>query len=358
MKVVSSAEEKLLLHHLQLGFPIVSRPYQALGQQLGLGEDDVLYCLQQFKESGLIRWVGAIFSTQSLGYQSTLAAFSLPVDKVDEAAEIINLRAGATHNYQRDHEYNLWFTLALPPEENLLSHLEQIACQAGALKWLHFPVIKTFKIGLILPVNENDAGGLKEPKGLKELNESIDPKETIDPKGPKGLKQSNHALIAEDSPGIYSLIEEERDLVRILQEDWPVIPSPYALFAKQWGRDEDILLSKVKEWKSAGIIRRIAALIRHREAGFQTNWMVAWRLNEEKVEPAGLQASGHSHVSHCYHRKTYPDWPYPLFTMIHARSREEAQTVVEELSQLLQPEGVLIVPSLKEYKKVRLKFFV
>ena len=326
MKNTLSYDEQNLLQSLQSGIPFISQPFEQIGRDVQMEEAQVLNYVRHWKEKGFIRWLGAIFSTSSLGYQSTLAALSVPEAKIAEAADIINQHPGVTHNYQRDYDYNLWFTLAVAPEENIDAHLEKLAQAGGAKKWLNLPVITTYKISLILPLAEKKA-----------------------PMKASGVLPSNH---------LYALTEEEKALVRILQEDWPLVSTPYALMAKEWGKSEKCLIEKITQWKTLGIIRRVAAILRHREAGFTINWMVAWRIKEENMDFAGSQAAQSHLVSHCYHRRVTDDWVYPLFTMVHARSEEEAKKTIEELCQSIEPLDYKVLPTIKEFKKVRLKLFI
>jgi len=325
MKITLSMEERRLLQYAQSGLPVISRPFDRLGRECQMDEFRVLDYLHIWKDQGLIRWLGAIFSTHALGYQSTLAAFSLPPDKVAEAAGIINQHPGVTHNYQRDHKYNLWFTLAVPPQESIGDHLERLAQVSGAKEWINLPVVKTYKIGLVLPLTEEARG-----------------------KRVHGASTQDH---------IYSVTDEEKALIRILQEDWPLVPKPYEIIAGQWGRSENDLIEKIREWRELGIIRRIAAILRHHDAGFTVNWMVAWQIEGERLDVAGEQAAQNPLVSHCYYRPVTADWTYPLFTMIHAQSEEEAQKTVEDLHRLIKPTDYKILPSIREFKKIRLKLF-
>ncbi|MEW6379233.1 MAG: Lrp/AsnC family transcriptional regulator [bacterium] len=326
MTITLSPEERRLLQLVQAGVPVVPRPFDHLGRESQMEEARVLELLRTWKEQGLIRWLGAIFSTHALGYQSTLAAFSLTPDHITEAAGIISRHPGVSHNYQRDYEYNLWFTLAVPPQENLEAHLERLAQASGARKWINLPVVKTYKISLVLPVAEEG--------------------------------QEGRAPGATQGGRIYSITDEEKALIRILQEDWPLVPAPYQVLAGQWGSgDERYLIEKIRQWKEQGIIRRIAAILRHHHAGFTVNWMVAWQVQEKKIDEAGERAAQNPLVSHCYRRALAADWKYPLFTMIHARSEEEAQQAVDKLHRLLEPLDYKILPTVREFKKTRLKLF-
>ncbi len=316
---------QILLQRLQMEIPVTPNPFEELGHQLKMKRAQVLEYLNQWKKEGIIRWMGAIFSTQSFGYKSTLAAFSLPPEKIEQAARIINQHKGVTHNYQRNYIYNLWFTIAVPPNENVDDHIQKLARHTKALKWISLPVIKTYKIRLVLPI-----AGKKETITYQDI--------------PSTSK-------------IYTPSDEEKSLVRILQKDWPIVRDPYAELAGQWGKEENELLEKIKIWQTAGIIRRIGAILRHRDVGFTTNWMVAWNIEKENEDLIGKKAAQNPFVSHCYLRKTNPDWPYGLFTMLHTRSIEEAQAMVEELCEAIKPLEYKILPTIKEFKKVRLQLF-
>ena len=126
MRAPLSHYEKNLMQSLQSGIPVISRPFERIGRDVQMEETQVLNYLRHWKEKGFIRWLGAIFSTSSLGYQSTLAAMNVPQAKIAEVAGIINQHPGVTHNYQRDHDYNLWFTLAVAPQENIDAHLKKL----------------------------------------------------------------------------------------------------------------------------------------------------------------------------------------------------------------------------------------
>lgn len=342
-----SSKERRLLQRLQAGLPVVSRPFDHLSRECQMEELEVLTYLKTWKEQGLIRWVGVIFSTHALGYKSTLAAMSIPPDNLLEAAGLISQHSGVTHNYQRDYDYNLWFTLAVPPEENIQVHLEKLAQASGAKKWINLPVVKTYKIRLVLPLAGDEQGGGDEQG--------------------RGGTDSATGHIASPTERIYTVTGEEKALIRILQEDWPLVLRPYQVLASQWGRAgknlaeekliEENLIEKISQWKERGIIRRIAAILRHHEAGFIVNWMVAWRVQEEKIDLAGERAAQNPLVSHCYHRRPMADWTYPLFTMVHARSEEEARKTVSELNQVIEPLDYKILPTVREFKKVRLKLF-
>ncbi|MGA1824802.1 MAG: hypothetical protein ACMUIP_09065 [bacterium] len=326
MDTILSDDDQLLLHRLQTGIQAVSNPFHVLGEELKIDETRVLERIQALIEHGIIRWFGAIFSTRSLGYKSTLAALSIAADKLEEAAFLINQHPGVTHNYQRPGEYNVWFTIALNKEKELDTELKNLAQGAGADKWLNLPVLKTYKIALILPLSKNTFSS----KIIRENNDDT----------------------------IYSLTADEINIVRLLQENWPLISSPFKVFSNKLNMDEKILLDIVNKWIDCGIIRRIAPIVKHLNVGFTANRMVAWQLKEDHIDIAGERAAQNILISHCYRRAASKEWPYALYTMIHARSDAEAERTIGALCKVINPIDFKVLPTIKEFKKTRLKLFV
>jgi len=145
--------------------------------------------------------------------------------------------------------------------------------------------------------------------------------------------------------------------VRVLQEDLPITSRPFAVEAEALGVSEEALLAQARAFLDEGVMRRFAAVLRHQEAGFEANGMACWAVPEERIEEVGSILAASPRVSHCYHRPTYPDWPYPLYSMVHSRSREECESIVAGLSRQTGISDYTILFSSKEYKKERVKYF-
>jgi DNA-binding Lrp family transcriptional regulator len=137
--------DKKILDVIQSDFPIEERPYAAVGERLGLAEDEVLDRVRALKASGVIRRIGANFQSKKLGWVSTLCAAKAPEEKLDEFVEAVNAYPGVTHNYLRDHEYNVWFTFIAPSMEDVEKALAEITAATG-IKVLNLPASKMFKI--------------------------------------------------------------------------------------------------------------------------------------------------------------------------------------------------------------------
>lgn len=323
-----SQTDKKLLNVLQWDFPLVEQPFAAIGEMVGLTEQQAIDRIAELKDAEIIREINAIFDTRRLGYKSSLVAVRAAEDKIDEVADVISEHPGVSHNYKRDHYFNIWFTLAVPPEQELEEELEKLTARSKAEKYRLLPTKHLFKIGVKLDMTKDEE--TLEP-------ESHTKKERLD-RGP--------------------LTEEDRNFVRGTQNDLPLEPHPFDDMARRLGMTVDQLFSKLEEFQQAGLMRRFAAILRHQNAGFVANGMVCWNVPEERVMEVGEVAASFPQVSHCYQRPTYPDWPYSLFSMIHARNEEKCRRIAEKISEKTGITDYAILFSTKEYKKERVKYFV
>jgi siroheme decarboxylase len=321
--------DKQLLNEIQWTFPLSGRPYLEIATKHGLGEDDVMRRISSLKRSGLIRQINAIFDTRKLGYKSALVAFAVKKVRLDSVALAVNKHPGVSHNYERDHEYNMWFTLAVPPDGDLKKDLEQMASLDGVIKFRLLPTLKLYKIGVKLDMVNTDPSKLSPDDNVK----------TIDQKR-------------------FELTSRDKEFIRELQKDLEVTPRPFDNSANNLGITVDELFKKAIEYESMGVMRRFAAILRHRDAGFTANGMIVWKVPDEKIDEVGYKLASFPQVSHCYRRPVYPDWPFNLFSMIHARTIEAAKKIAIELSNFVAINEYRILFSSREFKKERVKYFV
>jgi len=316
--------KEAFLEKIQGEFPICRRPFAKLGEELGMSEDAALALYRELVEEGIIRQTSAIFDTKSLGYDSSLVAFK--TRDIEKAAAFINTHPGVSHNYERDHDFNLWFTLATPPDSKLgLQKTVQIMAQrTGAEEYILLPTKKMFKIKVQLSM-----------QGATTKKEKVEEK-----------KQERFAL----EP-------LHIELIKALQENIEPVPEPFAQVVESLGIDYDTLQSEAERLKRGGYMRRFATILRHRKAGFKANAMVVWRVDETKAEELGKKVAAFKAVSHCYLRPTYPNWPYALFSMIHGKSKEEVEAVVEEIAKEIELLEFRYLYSTREFKKQRIKYF-
>lgn len=322
--------DKALLTELQKGFPVDHRPFELLGNKIDLSEQQCLKRVEKLKSDGVIRQLSAIFDTRSLGYQSTLVAMRVDDNKIDAAAEVINQHPGVSHNYKRNDSFNLWYTLAVPPYDSIEKVVNILHSSSGAEETIILPTLRLYKIGMKLDLT-------KQESAMENQSDIYDEKRRMAAKPP--------------------LSNQDIRLISIMQEDLPLIEMPYSVWAEQAETTEEELFDWAKKMQHQGYMRRFAAILYHRKAGFKANAMVVWQIPEEKVDAVGEQLAQYRQVSHCYRRPVYPNWRYPLFTMLHAETYSACMDIVKQMEEKVGQFPHKNLFSTKEYKKIRLKYF-
>ena len=154
-----------------------------------------------------------------------------------------------------------------------------------------------------------------------------------------------------------NLTKQDEEIIKALQEDFPLCEEPYKILAARAGVSEEEFLQRVQEFIDNKKIRKLGAVLRHREIGFKFNALCAWEVPAERLDEVAKIMSAHPAVSHCYDRNTAPNWNYNLYTMIHAKTREECDAIIAELSQLTGIENFQALYSKREWKKTGMKYF-
>jgi DNA-binding Lrp family transcriptional regulator len=151
--------------------------------------------------------------------------------------------------------------------------------------------------------------------------------------------------------------ETDKKIIALIQGDLPMDPRPFSVLAKRAGMEEEAFLARIQRLKERGVIRRFGATLRHQEAGFSSNAMVAWLVPEDKIESVGKAMAGFRQVSHCYHRRPNGDWKYNLYTMIHADDREACHQLARNMSRETGVDEYALLFSEKEFKKTSMEYF-
>lgn len=329
--MVLDDRDRRLLNVLQSDFPLARRPFQALGVPLDLTETEVLARIADLKQQKVIRQISAIFDTRSLGYKSSLVAMKVQPEMLEAAAQVVNGHPGVSHNYKRNHAFNMWFTVAVPPHSDLEWTVQRLHEMAGAESTRLLPTLRLFKIGLQLDMEGKTGGAEREEAPYSDMHRPE--------AGRDGLRPMDLAAIRE------------------LQADFPLVPEPYRPMTERIGLSEEGLFDVARSMQSQGYLRRVAAVLHHREAGFRANAMGVWVVPPERSEEVGKIMGSFKGVSHCYLRPTYPDWPYSIFTMVHGQKAEDCQALIGAISNAAGIQEYALLYSTKEYKKIRLKYF-
>jgi DNA-binding Lrp family transcriptional regulator len=322
--------DRRLLNLMQGSFRLVPRPYAEVAREAGIGEDEVLARVGRLVDERIIREITPIYDTRALGYSSMLVAAKVDPEYPHRAAQIVNAHPGVSHNYLRDHDFNLWFTIATEPGSplGLQGTLEVLQRETGAESVRQLPTLQLFKIRMDLEM-EGGTEALSAPV------EAAPPAET--------------------EPQPY----DERDVavIRATQGPQPVASEPWAGPARELGMEVDELLEHMEGMVERRLLRRVAAILFHRRAGFSANGMGVWKVPEDRIMELAPRMAAVRGISHCYQRPTYADWPYSVFTMAHGRSKEECDAILTGIAEMTGIEERSTLYSSTEYKKVRLLYF-
>jgi DNA-binding Lrp family transcriptional regulator len=322
--------DRKLLNLMQGSFPLQPRPFAAVADAAEVAEPEVLTRVQRLLDERIIRQVTPIYDTRALGYGSMLVAAKVDPENPWQAAKVVNSHPGVSHNYLRNHDFNMWFTLAVEPDSRLGldGTLDVLQRLTGAESIRQLPTLKLFKIRMDLEME----GGTK---ALTSEGVAVEPVDL--------------------EPVPYD--ELDKDVIRATQGDMPVIAEPYAPAAARLGIDTDALLEHMQGMRERGLLRRVAAILYHRRAGFSANGMGVWKVSPDQIGELGPRMASFRGISHCYERPTYDDWPYSVFTMAHGRSKEECDAVLDAIAEQTGIHERATLYSSTEFKKIRLLYF-
>jgi DNA-binding Lrp family transcriptional regulator len=322
--------DRRLLNLMQGSFPLQPRPYAAVASAAGVSEEEVLTRVQRLLEERIIRQVTPIYDTRALGYSSMLVAAKVDSEHPWRAATIVNGHPGVSHNYLRNHAFNMWFTLATEPDSELglQGTLDVLQELTGAESIRQLPTLQLFKIRMDLEM-EGDTKAL-----------------------------ASEGAAQEPAP-LQALDYDELDIavIRATQGDMAVASEPYTAPAAELGMSVAALLEHMQGMQERGLLRRVAAILYHRRAGFSANGMGVWKVPSERIAELGPRMASFRGISHCYERPTYEDWPYSVFTMAHGRSKQECDAVLDAIATQTGIHERATLYSSTEFKKIRLLYF-
>lgn len=321
--------DKEILNEIQWTFPLTSQPYHDIAKKFKITPETVKERLNNLKKTGVLRQLSAIFDTRKLGYKSSLVAMEIEPDNLDHVAQQINRHPGVSHNYERNHQFNLWFTLAVPPGSDLKNEVDKFSKLNGIKKVRLLPTIQLFKIGVKLDMVDEKKHEIKPSEEKKKIRD---------------VK--------------FNPTEEDKEFIRELQKDLEIVDKPFSKVAQNLGMTEEQIFDKLRSYEEIGVMRRFAAILRHRDVGFVANGMIVWKVPEERITDVGRKLGAFPQVSHCYQRPVYPDWPYNVFSMIHCKSEDEAQEMAKTIQKQINVDDYKILFSAREFKKTRVEYFV
>lgn len=303
-----------LLNDFQRNFPLNPLPFEQIANALNTSTETVIEKLKELQAKGAVSRVGPVFSPNTIGV-STLAAMAVPADKIEEIAEIINRYAQVNHNYEREHQFNLWFVVTAENQKTLEQTLDNIQ-QETTYKVLSLPLLKEYHIDLGFRMQLKD-------------HKDIDKVDTTSTKEPVTTLPVETQLASAE------------DLIEIIQSGLPLVARPYQEISVRLGWSEELVIDKLKTMIDGGIIKRLGIVVRHHELGYRANAMVVWDVADDKIDQLGEKLGMQDCVTLCYQRpRMLPEWPYNLFCMVHGRNREEVLDCIATMAEGLGLDSV------------------
>jgi len=281
----------------QRDFPLESRPFQRLADDMQADESQVLNDFAALRENGILVRIGAVFRPNTIG-ASTLAAMAVPAERLEAVAAIVSAEPAVNHNYEREHRINLWFVVTAEDQPSLDAVLQRIEHKTG-LAVLSLPLEQPYHIDLSFSVTRPD----------------------------------RKTRIADQKGEPVALDEVDRRLLAAIESGLPLVAAPYAALADAVGVSEATVIAHLERLISDGAIARFGCVLRHRQLGYRANAMAVWDVPDDQVDAAGQRLAQQDGVTLCYRRaRRLPDWPYNLFVMVHGREREAVRGRIDEVA--------------------------
>ncbi len=317
MSVSLTDFQKRLCNRLQEGLPLCAQPFAEMAKLLNSDEAEVLRQTRELKESGVVRRLSAFLNHRALGMASTLVTAHVPANRIDEIAVAVNALAGVSHNYLREHDYNLWFTLQGESSNRIAEILRDLHMQFG-VEFHDLPVTQVFKLDVRFDLEDDDV-----------LTHDVYDVPAMEP---------------------VPLRPEHRQVLDGLQRGVEATSRPFDALLPA-GASPEVILPLLVELKALGVLRRIAAVLDHRKLGYTTNVLLAAEVLPESIAEAGQRLAKFRAVSHCYGRRTFEGWPHNLFAMLHARSETVIERTIREFTSAADVRSYCLLPTAAELKK-------
>lgn len=281
---------------VQHGFPLSSRPFAVLGAQHQLTERESIGIFRELAATGILSRIGPVIAPHAAG-ASTLAAISCPPAELSRIAAVVSEEHHVNHNYERDHETNLWFVVTAPSDTEIGNILSRIEARTGR------PVIDL----------------------RLERAYHIDLGFSLDPIARKTLRGGGPLRRAD---------EFEKRLLAALEDGLPIVCRPYAHIARHLGCSEGRVMAALLDMLEHRILTRFGSVIRHRRIGYTANAMAVWNVPDGDADEMGQRLAREEGVTLCYRRnRALPRWPFNLFAMVHGMDEAAVRSRVDLIAR-------------------------
>ena len=280
-----------LLNPWQRGFPLEREPFAHIASIQGLTTDEVLAGYARLQSDGALSRIGGVFAGNA-GGAALLAAMAVPPERLDAVAAVVSSHPGVNHNYQREHHFNLWFVMTGQDDAAVRAAMRALE-EATGLPALQLRMQRAYRIDLGFDLRGSTA--------------------------PAPMAAAREATPVQGA---------DRPLAALLEDGLPLVPRPYDAWAQALGRTPESVLHTLQQWLDQGTVRRIGAIVRHHELGFDANAMTVFNIPDAQADTCGEALARVTGVTLAYRRERAEGWPYNLYCMVHGRDRAAVRDVI------------------------------
>lgn len=280
-----------LLNDWQRDFPLIAAPFAQIGERCGAGEHEVIEGYRQLLREGAISRIGGAWGAGA-GGAALLCAFAVPAHRLDAVAACVSAHPGVNHNYEREHQHNLWFVITGRDAAAVGTAVDGLEAQTGC-RALRLRMRRAYRIDLGFDLRNRLA-----PRGER-MERGCVPVDTAD-----------------------------AALAALVEDGLPLVGRPYAAWARALQRPVAQVLATLAKWQRQGTLRRFGAIVRHHEAGYTHNAMTVFDVPDAAIDRCGTELAAQQGVTLAYRRERADGWPYNLYCMVHGRDRAAVQAAI------------------------------
>ncbi|MFH1800272.1 MAG: hypothetical protein ABH891_05455 [Candidatus Omnitrophota bacterium] len=361
-------KDRLLLTYLQNGLSLTLRPFDVLSAKIDTDSAELLVRIQRLKQEGIFAGIKAILNPRAFHYQSAWIAVragperqapgeaapedgpsaQLGSEELESCAEVFGRHPGVVYGCEREHEFNLWFFITVPAGHDLELHVRCLEKLAGIQRTLFLPVRKVFK--------GSDLLSSLDAETFPAMDEHFERRHAVgSPDFTVRIGQGHQAptgAALKDWPSA-----EEIEMIRRLQEPFPLTDAPYRQIATDLEISEDQALERIKALAKKGYLKRIGSFLKPEVFLSGTRTLVVWQIPEEKLERVGSEIAGFSEVLYADRRPVFKEFPYSLYTMVRASASTELEILAQRIQGRIGKWPYRALVTIRELKKKPMKYF-
>lgn len=353
-------KDRLLLTYLQNGLPLTPRPFDVWSAKIGSDSAELLVRIQRLKREGTFGGIKAILDPRAFHYQSAWVAVRIGQERhllsdaaeLESRTEVLWQHPGVVYGCEREHEFNLWFFIAVPSGYDLELHVQCLGKLAGAQRVLFLPVRKVFKGADLLSSLDAETFPAMNERFEKRCLSSRATSTSCGNSEISSRLQAPGEAVLEDG-----LSAEEIGMIRKLQEPFPLTDEPYRKIASDLGITEVQALERMMSLIGKGCLKKIGSFLKPFAIAPEARTLLVWQIPEEKLERLGSEIAEFGEVLYAGRRPAYPEFPYSLYTVVRAETAAALDLVTRRIQDRIGKWPHQVLVTTRELKKERIKYF-